>query len=101
MHIVDGLRDSVLDFSVNVPGTTAKDVMDMVLVTQYFDTMKEIGVASKSYVVFIPHGSGALRDVATPAMVFFKAMLLLVDFRSLMARSLQCNRKSTVSCFLM
>lgn len=29
--IVEGLRDSVLDFSVNVPGTTAKDVTDMVL----------------------------------------------------------------------
>ncbi|KAL7589418.1 hypothetical protein Lser_V15G35896 [Lactuca serriola] len=53
--IVDGLRDSVLGFSVNVPGTTAKDVMDMVLVTQYFDTMREIGVASKSSTVFIPH----------------------------------------------
>ncbi|KAI7755911.1 hypothetical protein M8C21_028655, partial [Ambrosia artemisiifolia] len=63
--IVDGLRDSVLGFSVNVPGTTAKDVMDMVLVTQYFDTMKEIGAASKSSAVFIPHGPGAVRDVAT------------------------------------
>nr|AHA84205.1 hypersensitive-induced response protein [Phaseolus vulgaris] len=31
--IVDGLRDSVLAFSENVPGTSAKDVMDMVLVT--------------------------------------------------------------------
>ncbi|XP_071692592.1 hypersensitive-induced response protein-like protein 1 [Rutidosis leptorrhynchoides] len=63
--IVDGLRDSVLGFSVNVPGTTAKDVMDMVLVTQYFDTMKEIGACSKSSAVFIPHGPGAVRDVAT------------------------------------
>ncbi|KAI3820809.1 hypothetical protein L1987_08357 [Smallanthus sonchifolius] len=63
--IVDGLRDSVLGFAVNVPGTTAKDVMDMVLVTQYFDTMKEIGSASKSSAVFIPHGPGAVRDVAT------------------------------------
>lgn len=63
--IVDGLRDSVLGFSENVPGTTAKDVMDMVLVTQYFDTMKEIGAASKSSAVFIPHGPGAIRDVAT------------------------------------
>ncbi|XP_057832371.1 hypersensitive-induced reaction 1 protein isoform X2 [Cryptomeria japonica] len=62
--IVDGLRDSVLAFSVNVPGTTAKDVMDMVLVTQYFDTMKEIGASSKSSAVFIPHGPGAVRDVA-------------------------------------
>ncbi|KAL9233775.1 hypothetical protein vseg_008729 [Gypsophila vaccaria] len=62
--IVDGLRDSVLGFSINVPGTTAKDVMDMVLVTQYFDTMKEIGASSKSSAVFIPHGPGAVRDVA-------------------------------------
>ncbi|XP_057949270.1 hypersensitive-induced response protein 2 [Malania oleifera] len=63
--IVDGLRDSVLAFSTNVPGTTAKDVMDMVLVTQYFDTMKEIGASSKSSSVFIPHGPGAVRDVAS------------------------------------
>ncbi|RRT41776.1 hypothetical protein B296_00057549 [Ensete ventricosum] len=63
--IVDGLRDSVLAFSVNVPGTTAKDVMDMVLVTQYFDTMKEIGASSKSSSVFIPHGPGAVRDIAS------------------------------------
>ncbi|CAK9162868.1 unnamed protein product [Ilex paraguariensis] len=61
--IVDGLRDSVLGFSVNVPGTTAKDVLDMVLITQYFDTMKEIGATSKSSAVFIPHGPGAVRDV--------------------------------------
>ncbi|XAR71226.1 hypothetical protein NMG60_11028394 [Bertholletia excelsa] len=63
--IVDGLRDSVLAFSENVPGTSAKDVMDMVLVTQYFDTMKEIGAASKSSAVFIPHGPGAVRDIAS------------------------------------
>ncbi|KAJ0094859.1 hypothetical protein Patl1_16328 [Pistacia atlantica] len=63
--IVDGLRDSVLAFSVNVPGTTSKDVMDMVLVTQYFDTMKEIGASSKSNSVFIPHGPGAVKDIAS------------------------------------
>jgi regulator of protease activity HflC (stomatin/prohibitin superfamily) len=62
--IVDGLRDSVIAFSDNVPGTTAREVMDMVLVTQYFDTMKEIGASSKSSAVFIPHGPGAVSDVA-------------------------------------
>ncbi|XP_047322848.1 hypersensitive-induced response protein 1-like [Impatiens glandulifera] len=62
--IVDGLRDSVLTFSKNVPGTSAKDVMDMVLITQYFDTMKEIGANSKSSAVFIPHGPGAVKDIA-------------------------------------
>lgn len=63
--IVDGLRDSVLAFSENVPGTTARDIMDMVLVTQYFDTMKEIGASSKSSSVFIPHGPGAVRDITS------------------------------------
>ncbi|BAT74571.1 hypothetical protein LR48_Vigan01g102600 [Vigna angularis] len=63
--IVDGLRDSVLAFSENVPGTSSKDVMDMVLVTQYFDTLKEIGASSKSNSVFVPHGPGAVRDIAS------------------------------------
>ncbi|KAH7315876.1 hypothetical protein KP509_21G069200 [Ceratopteris richardii] len=62
--IVDGLRESVLNFSHNVPGTTAKDVLDMVLLTQYFDTMRDIGASAKSSTVFIPHGPGAVRDIA-------------------------------------
>jgi regulator of protease activity HflC (stomatin/prohibitin superfamily) len=63
--IVDGLRDSVLAFAENVPGTSSKDVMDMVLVTQYFDTLKEIGASSKSNSVFVPHGPGAVKDIAS------------------------------------
>ncbi|KAH7860214.1 hypothetical protein Vadar_010725 [Vaccinium darrowii] len=34
-------------------------------VTQYFDTMKEIGANSKSSAVFIPHGPGAVKDIAS------------------------------------
>ncbi|KAI6675855.1 hypothetical protein NL676_036651 [Syzygium grande] len=43
--IEDVLRNSGLDFSEKVPGTTAKDDMDMILVTQYFDTTREICLA--------------------------------------------------------
>jgi len=63
--IVDGLRDSVLAFAENVPGTSSKDVMDMVLVTQYFDTLKEIGASSKSNSVFVPHGPGVVKDISS------------------------------------
>ncbi|KAI3989381.1 hypothetical protein MKX01_001550 [Papaver californicum] len=63
------MRNSVIGFSVNVPGTSAKDVMDMVLVTQYLDTVKKIGASSKSSAVFIPHGPGAVRDVVTQIRV--------------------------------
>ncbi|KAH7447244.1 hypothetical protein KP509_01G098700 [Ceratopteris richardii] len=62
--IVDGLRDSVLGFSHDVPGTSPKDVMDMVMLTQYFDTLKDIGAHSKSSTVFVPHGPGAVGNIA-------------------------------------
>eukprot|EP00051_Salpingoeca_urceolata_P010266 m.125057 g.125057 ORF g.125057 m.125057 type:complete len:287 (+) comp16644_c1_seq2:320-1180(+) len=53
--IVDGLRESVMAFSDSVEGTNAKDVMDLVLLTQYFDTLKDIGANSKTNIAFIPH----------------------------------------------
>ncbi len=62
--IVDGLRESVADFQEGVPGTTAQDVMNLVLMTQYFDTLKEIGSASKSNTILLPHSPGALTDIA-------------------------------------
>ena len=62
--IVNGLRESVADFQEGVPGTTAQDVMNLVLMTQYFDTLKEIGSASKSNTILLPHSPGALTDIA-------------------------------------
>jgi len=62
--IVDGMRDSVIHFSQSVPGTTAKDVMDLVLVTQYFDTIKDLGHHSKKTTLFIPHSPGSVAEVA-------------------------------------
>ncbi|KAJ8574336.1 hypothetical protein K7X08_026141 [Anisodus acutangulus] len=60
--IVEGLKASVIGFSTSVPGASTKDAMDMILITQYFDTMKEIGVSSNSSDVFIPHEP----EVVTP-----------------------------------
>jgi len=62
--IVDGLRDSVTSFSDVVSGISPKDVMDLLLVNQYFDTLKEIGAHSKSTTIFIPHSPGNVSDVA-------------------------------------
>jgi regulator of protease activity HflC (stomatin/prohibitin superfamily) len=58
--IVAGLRDSVDEFQRSVPGTTAKDVMNLVLMTQYFDMLKEIGASSRSNAIMIPHSPGNL-----------------------------------------
>ncbi|MBA3455757.1 MAG: SPFH domain-containing protein [Deltaproteobacteria bacterium] len=56
--IIAGLRDSVDEFRKSVPGTTAQDVMSLVLMTQYFDMLKEIGASSRSTAIMIPHSPG-------------------------------------------
>lgn len=47
-----------------MPGTTAKDVMNLVLMTQYFDTLKEIGASSRSNTILIPHSPGSLASLS-------------------------------------
>ncbi|XP_047322282.1 protein PPLZ12-like [Impatiens glandulifera] len=61
--ITDGLRENILNFSHKVEGTTAKEVMDLIMITQYFDTIKDLGNSSKNTTVFIPHGPGHVRDI--------------------------------------
>ncbi len=43
-------------------GATAKDVMVLVLMTQYFDTLKDIGAAAHSNTILMPHTPGSLSD---------------------------------------
>lgn len=61
--ITDGLRENILNFSHKVEGTSAKEVMDLIMITQYFDTLKDLGNSSKNTTVFIPHGPGHVRDI--------------------------------------
>ncbi|MDR3224442.1 MAG: SPFH domain-containing protein [Holosporales bacterium] len=60
--IIEGLSQSVDEF-VRQTGSTADRVMDMVLLIQYIDTLKEIGAQSKSNVVFVPHSPGNLSSI--------------------------------------
>ncbi|MDX1917753.1 MAG: SPFH domain-containing protein [Candidatus Caenarcaniphilales bacterium] len=62
--IIDGLRSSMDEFQKTVHGASAKDVMTLVLMTQYFDTLKELGHASKSNTILIPHSPGSLSDIS-------------------------------------
>ncbi|TMA21965.1 MAG: SPFH domain-containing protein, partial [Deltaproteobacteria bacterium] len=63
-EIINGLRESVDEFAQSVPGATARDVMSLILMTQYFDTLKEIGAANHSSSILIPHSPGFLSDLA-------------------------------------
>ena len=61
--IIEGLKDSVEAFSKAVEGSTPHDVMMLVLVTQYLDTMKEIGASDKSNTLFVSHSPAAIGDL--------------------------------------
>lgn len=63
--IVDGLRESVDGFQKSVPGSTAQDVMSLVLMTQYFDTLKEVSNSSRTNTILIPHSPGGLADISS------------------------------------
>ena len=69
--IVDGLRESVLEFQQGVPGTAAQDVMSLVLITQYFDMLKDLGDNSRTNTIFVDHSPGGMsnvRDMVLQAM---------------------------------
>lgn len=62
--IIDGLKESVENFNNNIEGTNAQDVMNLVLMTQYFDTIKDIGLSGKSNSILIPHSPGGMGDIS-------------------------------------
>lgn len=59
--IVEGLRKSVEDFEAGVEGIDPHDVMALVMMTQYFDALKEIG--AKSNTILLPHSPSAVQDL--------------------------------------
>lgn len=52
--IVDGLKTSIVDFTDGIKGTTSKDTLDLLLLTQYFDCIKDVGTHSKCKTTFVP-----------------------------------------------
>jgi len=62
--IVDGLKRSVT--SGTDEQLSSDKVSELLLITQYFETLKEIGANSKSNSVFIPHSpADGVRDISS------------------------------------
>jgi regulator of protease activity HflC (stomatin/prohibitin superfamily) len=66
--IIEGLQVSVEQFQKAVEGASSKEVMQLVLVTQYFDTLKSIGESDKTNTLFLSHSPAAVKDVADQIM---------------------------------
>jgi regulator of protease activity HflC (stomatin/prohibitin superfamily) len=60
--IVEGLRESVRETSVAL-GVDAPAVMTLVLMTQYYDMLTDVGRNSKTNTIMLPHSPGAVGDI--------------------------------------
>lgn len=59
--IIDGLRDSVLNFEEGVHGVNPHEVMALLMMTQYFDALRDIGAVSNT--ILMPHSPSAVSDL--------------------------------------
>jgi regulator of protease activity HflC (stomatin/prohibitin superfamily) len=66
--IIEGLQGSIEQFQRVVGGASTSEVMQLVLITQYFDTIKSIGELDKTNTLFLSHSPGAVRDISDQIM---------------------------------
>merc|ERR1712014_124955 len=60
--IIIGLRDSITHGTGEDLST--EKISELLLITQYFETLRDIAATSKAQTVFLPHSAGAVADVA-------------------------------------
>lgn len=66
--IIEGLQVSIEQFQKVVEGASAKEVMQLVMVTQYFDTLKSIGESDRTNTLFLTHSPAGVREVSDQIM---------------------------------
>jgi regulator of protease activity HflC (stomatin/prohibitin superfamily) len=66
--IVDGLKGSIVEFTDGVKGTSSKETLDLLLLTQYFDCIKDVGSAPNCKTTFIPSSKSMGDDLRSSLM---------------------------------
>jgi regulator of protease activity HflC (stomatin/prohibitin superfamily) len=61
--IIEGLQGSIEQFQKAIVSVSTSDVMQLVLITQYFDTIKSIGEMDKTNTLFLSHSPAAVREI--------------------------------------
>jgi regulator of protease activity HflC (stomatin/prohibitin superfamily) len=62
--IIEGLQVSIEQFQHVVDGASALEIMQLVMVTQYFDTLKSIGENDRTNTLFLNHSPSAVKDMS-------------------------------------
>ncbi|MGB4966924.1 MAG: SPFH domain-containing protein [Candidatus Saccharimonadales bacterium] len=61
--IIEGLQQSVANFKDGVGGVNSQDAMNLVMMTQYLDTLTNLGNNGNTNTILIPHSPGGVEDL--------------------------------------
>lgn len=61
--IMDGLKESLGEFQKQIGDTSPKDAMTLIMMAQYFDTIKDLGLHSNQNTILIPHSPSSMHDL--------------------------------------
>jgi regulator of protease activity HflC (stomatin/prohibitin superfamily) len=62
--IIEGLQSSIEQFQKAVAGASTAEVMQLVMITQYFDTLKSIGESDRTNTLFLSHSPGSVKEIS-------------------------------------
>lgn len=62
LAIVKGFKESIEDFKDSLNEIDSSEVMQFVLLTQYFDTLNNIGSKEGNNTILVPHSPGGMKD---------------------------------------
>jgi regulator of protease activity HflC (stomatin/prohibitin superfamily) len=62
-EIAEGLSTAVSEFQKQITSVSPQTVMDLLMVTQHFDMLKEIGSSAGSKVILLPYSPNAVPDL--------------------------------------
>jgi len=59
-EVMKGMKESIAEFEKDVPGTHPSELMNMIMMSQYFEMLKEVGTHGGNTSIFIPYVPGAV-----------------------------------------
>lgn len=61
--IMEGLKESLGEFQRQIGDTSPRDAMTLIMMAQYFDTLKDLGLHSNQNTILIPHSPSSMNDL--------------------------------------
>jgi len=89
--IVKGLSMSVDSLRSAMPTADPQTLMNLVLINQYFDAMRDISQGDKAKVIFIPSGAGATKEISDQ---LFQSFVVAAETANVPTTSAPVKRKT-------